>query len=181
MGFWRTGIERGKTGEKRIEETTPFERYLKDIEWIDLGNPDVMYAMNDFPIDYENSNNDLLSINDIRELKLILPEDVAIITKANIKWLKDNCNVGLTKFGPQMIGCMSKLNGYQIFFNVYEGDEKRNALYFLKYLESENRIMMTEVGPNKFPSYLGTVIEVPNYTYNFDEKKYTIKLVKEKW
>lgn len=178
MSFWKSGINRAKTGEKRLENTTPFERYLKDIEWVDLGNPDVMYALNDFPL---NENLDLLSINDIREIKDSLPEGFAIMTKSNVKWLKDNCEVGLTKFGSRMIGCMSKLNGYQIFFNIYESEEKQNALYFIKYLENENRIMMTEVGPNKFPSYLGTVIEVPNYTYNFDEKKYTIKLVKEKW
>lgn len=179
--MWKSAIKRSKSGEKRIEDTTPFERYFKHIEWVDLGNPDVLYALNDFPLDYEKYSMELLSINDIKEIQNTLPEGVTIITKANIKWLKDNCKVGLTKFGTQMIGCMSEINNYQIFFNTYEENNERFAIYFLKHMEDENRIMITEVGPKKFPSYLGTVIEVPNYTQKFDEKKYTIKLVKEKW
>lgn len=179
MGMWKSGIDRVKSGDKRLEEMTPFERYFKDIEWVDMGNPDVLYALNDFPLNYENSFSELLSIDEINNIKL--PDDVSIITKANIKWLKDNCDVGLTKFGQKMVGCMSKINGRQIFFNLYNTDEDPIAIYFLKHMSDEARIMLTKVGPNNFPSYLGTVTEVPVYTQKFDEKKYTIKLVKEKW
>ena len=43
MSLWSKGIDRSKSGDKRLENKSPFERYMNKIEWVDLGH-DVLYA-----------------------------------------------------------------------------------------------------------------------------------------
>ena len=57
--------------------------------------------------------------------------------------------------------------------------DRNNPLW--SYIKSNiDNIELTEIGPKKFPSYLGTVKRLPSFKSNCDVKKYSIKLVKLK-
>ena len=34
MSLWSKGIDRSKSGDKRLENKSPFERYMNKIEWV---------------------------------------------------------------------------------------------------------------------------------------------------
>lgn len=198
MSLWSKGIDRSKSGDKRLENKSPFERYMDKIEWVDLGH-DVLYARWDYPLDYK-TNNECLSLNDIKNILEILPNDISIMNKNHVKWLQDNCKI--IKYQDDddkltglitSICCVCKSYEY-IHFNLDMSTSKQLSTYFIRetdlpdrnnplwsYIKSNiDNIELTEIGPKKFPSYLGTVKRLPSYKNNSDVKKYNIKLVKLK-
>ena len=83
-GLWAKGVNRSQTGEERIENTNPqFERYLQNIEWMNMGTKDKLYAKVDF--------NEGMSINQIKNLKL--PEGVEIMSGVDFYMLKGLCDI----------------------------------------------------------------------------------------
>lgn len=156
--------------EDRIENTTPLERFAKRTDWVDLGHDDVLFSI----IDYDRE----LSISEIIEYEKDLGDGIHIMNKSHIKWIKDNCTVmkyDVTKYN--CIRCVSGITGLQILFRY----DDELGYYFINYNEKDKRVEYTTVGPNKFPSYLGT----PMSSYIIDdsvmeEEKYKLKLVKEK-
>ena len=76
-GLWSKTLNRGRTGEKRLEEITDFHRYLKNVEWVDMGDPEYLFSYEDFPADDPKN---LLSIQEIEEIIKSLPEDIEIMS-----------------------------------------------------------------------------------------------------
>ena len=202
MGLWSNGMKRSESGEKRLENMTPFERYLKDVEWVDLGH-DVLYARFDYPLDYLTNEESLMSVEDIKEILDVLPEDISIMNKNHVKFLQDNCKITLYQDVDEKIRdlytsilCVNPQTKEYISFNLDMCSPKQNTTYFLKevdapetndqikslYFRYIDMIEVTEIGPKKFPSYLGTVkrAHVPKTQSEAEIKKYMIKVVKLK-
>ena len=200
MGLWSKNVERSQTGEKRLENKSPFERYLEKVEWIDLGH-DVLYPLYDFPLDYTTNEGSLISLDDIEGIISVLPEDITIMNKNHVKWLQDNCKIALCQEKEEKerglmtsICCVNPKNHEFIYFNLDMYSTKQNTKYFLKnvetpetndpfknfYFKYNDMIEITEIGPHKFPSYLGTVKRVPVLKNSHDLKEYMIKVVKLK-
>lgn len=199
MGLWTKGIERSKTNEKRLEDTSPIERYLSKVEWVDLGH-DVLYARWDCPLDYK-INSELFSFNEIMDILSIIPEDISIMNKNHVKWLQDNCKIIKYQDDDDKLNnkitsicCIGNNHDY-IHFNLNMSTEKQLSTYFIKNRDLPDRpnnllweyfrnkldnIELTEIGPNKFPSYLGTVKRISTFKSECDIKKYNIKFVKLK-
>lgn len=198
--MWSKGIRRSSSSEKRMEEMSPIERYLSKVEWVDMGH-DVLYARNDYPLNYKDGDPDsLLSFDDILDIMKKLPEGVYIANRNHIKWIQDNCR--MIKYQDDddkltgkitSICVMGKKHDY-IHFNLhpdtkeqmtkyylnnfkYTGNDNLKALFFDKFCDN---IEITTIGPKRFPSYLGTPIRVPILKMDAKTKQYMIKLVKLK-
>lgn len=200
MSLWKRGIERSKTGEKRLENKSPFEIYLDKVEWVDLGH-DVLYAQFDYPLDYTTNEDSLLSLGDIIDIMNVLPPDITIMNKNHVKWLQDNCHIVLhqdidekVKNLVTSICCVNPKTQKYISFNLDMFSKNQVTPYYLKTIEYDDvrdpirnifnmmtdHIELTEIGPKKFPSYLGTVKRLNVLKYEKDTKKYMIKVVKLK-
>lgn len=189
MGFLSKTISRAKSGDKRIEDETPFDRYLKNVEWVDMGNRNILFAKHDFPLDYLRTDNKL-SFNDIKEILESLPDNISIISKSQIKWLRDNCKVIKYKIPEKeddilysSICCINPNTEEDIHFNLCVTNGAQEAKYFLRIIKDRTnltvpKIEINGIGPMKFPSYLGTSKIV--YSFKDEEKLYNIKLVKLK-
>ena len=79
--LWSKGIERSKTNKKRIGDLSEFDKYIKNIYWVDLNHPDILFA----EIDFDEG----LSINDI--LNLTLPNNIKDMDYDIYKWITHNC------------------------------------------------------------------------------------------
>lgn len=185
MGFLSKTYERYITGEKREEDKTPMDRYLESIRWVDLGHDDFLFAMYDFPLNYLDESSELLSLVDLEHIQQNLPEGVYVLSKGLIKWIQDNCvvmrNVKRNTDITTSIVCASKITANEIHFNIDVCNKSKTSKYFLKKKDVVNNfqhIEINEIGPKKFPSYLGTTKEIPVGTT--EEKTYMIKLVKLK-
>ena len=98
-GLWSKGIERSRSGEKRTEDITPFDKYIPQINWVDLGHPDILFAELDFSVLTEN-NDDLLSINDIKQIIKTLPKDISIMTSDHYNWLTQTQGLEISNIRP---------------------------------------------------------------------------------
>ncbi|MCM1218916.1 MAG: hypothetical protein NC548_30920 [Lachnospiraceae bacterium] len=193
MGFLSKTLNRAKTGGKRLESMTSLDLYLDKVEWMDLGH-DVLYAKFDMPLDYLK-NSDMLSINDLNEIISNLPDDISIMNKNHIKWIKDNCKV--LKFQNSdmkdsdmftSICCISDITNEDIHFNLpTDTGSIQSIRYFLGYVPNKvtsitKKINYTLVSPSNQNSYLGTPKQEFIYITgeSNDYKKYYIKLVKLK-
>lgn len=190
MGFMTRSLDRNNIKDKRLEDKTEFDIYLSKVEWVDMGNSHILYAKHDFPLDYLKTD-EKLSLNDIKEIIDKLPDDVKIITKGQIKWLKDNCSVVRNKENEDdilhsSICCISDKTGGETHFNLCMTNGAQESRYFLGFLKNASNLSIkidkTDVGPIKFPSYLGTPKShyVFNDEKNLEEKLYNIKVVKIK-
>lgn len=189
MGFLSKTLGRSHKDEKRIEDSIPFDTYIKKIEWIDLGHKNFLFAKYDFPLDYTRTDENLLSIEEILEIEKRLPSNIHIITKSNLEWLKHNCKI--VKYNPEnwdnflthSICCISDRTDEMIHFNVSMTIGSQEQQYYIKESKTTPHyvaIEETRVGPHKFPSYLGTVKISYVYNSNMNENKYSIKLIKLK-
>lgn len=181
--LWNKRIQKEKSGVKRIEEKTDLDIFLESVEWVDLGH-DVLYSKFDFPVDKE-----LLSINDLQELIKNLPTDISIMNKNCFKWIQDNCKI--IKYQDETLRnsnlitsiCCGNKKGY-IHFYLPLNTEKQKITYFIKELSSKDNIFtsieVNEIGPDKFPSYLGTTRTIRKFKMDNNIKQYNIKLVKIK-
>ena len=200
MSLWSKGLERAQSGDKRLENKSPFERYLDEVEWVDLGH-DVLYARNDYPLDYRTNEGSLISLDDIEGIVHELPENISIMNKNHIKWLQDNCKIVLYQDIDDKIRdlvtsicCVSPYTKDFVNFNLDMFAKKQLTKYYLKNIDTSeindpiksfwfkfnDMIEITEIGPKKFPSYLGTVKRVPVLKNLHDTKDYMIKVVKLK-
>ena len=200
MGLWSKGIERSQTGDKRLECKSPFQRYLDKVEWVDLGH-DVLYARYDFPLDYTTNEGSLISLNEITDIIIELPEGITLMNKNHVKWLQDNCKIVLYQDIDEKlrdlvtsICCVSSITKDFINFNLDMYSKNQLTTYFLKNVDAPDTndpiknfiyrvtdiIEVTDIGPKKFPSYLGTVKRIPTIKTSHDLKQYMIKVVKLK-
>ena len=120
-GFWKSSINRSKSGEKRLEDITPFERYLKDIEWVDMGYS-CLFAKYDFPLDYKISDENLWSIEDLTNLNL--PEGIGVMGANEVKFLTKNAGIELihddtVDYRNQYESVKLSANGNEIFFHIH--------------------------------------------------------------
>ena len=104
-GLWSSGMKRAETNSKREEDVSEFERYLRDVEWVDLGHPDFLFAKKDFrPVLHD-------------EIKLIdtelLPDNIGIITLEAYQEICKNCNT--IKENNKYKYISDKTNEYIIF------------------------------------------------------------------
>ena len=113
-GLWSKGVNRSQTGEERIENTNPqFERYLQNIEWMDMGTKDKLYAKIDF--------SEGMSINQIKNLKL--PEGVEIMSGVDFYMLKGLCDISKKSiYTPEVdvkvFSVTNPRNKDKIYFNI---------------------------------------------------------------
>lgn len=122
---WGTLVRRDLTDEVRDEERIEFDEYLKGVEWVDLGNRNVLYAKYDIVPDIWRKREDerLLSYDDIKNLRL--PQGVSIITNSQVQWLEKHCDMNVeTTVGsipshryPWCVKCSREGYG-EIYFNT---------------------------------------------------------------
>lgn len=181
MGFINKTLKRVRTGDTRMEEKTPFDIYMKNIEWVDLGCPDTLFARLDYPLDFQNEEHEKLSLEDIDEIVANLPEDIKIINTNLIYWLKNNCDtMACFDKGHKMshVVCKSKTDKTQsIYFNYDKNKDGKNP-YFNTRLSGKNYAIVTHNIGSSPISYLGSPSQ--RVTFDYTGKLYTIKLVKVK-
>ena len=183
-GLWSSGMKRAENNEKREEDASDLKVYFKNIEWVDLGHPDILFAKSDFP-DEPQDQEDLLSTNDIDEFIKELPDDVNILSYRELKWLCTKTSISLhnPKHTPR---CKTLL------FTTTKGTVYMNAsvYYFLRNVKL-NEKPTTEPGSDVyiFPSpttVIGTYRHKLTKNSFFDDnternkKCYCLKLVKLK-
>lgn len=115
--LFKSSIDRIKSGEKRAEDKTEFEDYINEIEWVDMGHPEYLFAK----YDYYNP----LSINDIINTKY--PDNISICPKEVFRFLiKDtNRNKVQLKDSPYnyknfsyVFSYNSSITNQYIYFNI---------------------------------------------------------------
>ena len=164
-GLWSSGMKRAENDERRQENKTVIDDYLKSIEWVDMGHPDVLFAKTDYKND--------LSLDDIEKIEANLPEGVSIMKDYLYSWVNRNC--------MHFRSTLSYISPYnhkdEIFFNALKNNWSNNMeRYFLNY-DKNDIIQYLYYNPNENKLCLSDshFIKIPA---NF--KKFTIKLVKEK-
>lgn len=185
MGVIGKTLIRHKKGEKRQEDKSLFEVYLDKVEWVDMGH-DVLYAKYDFPIE-----DGLLSIEDIEMIIEKLPKDIFIMNKNQFKWIQDNCKI--IKYQDDefkkskiisSICCVNEQLNECIHFNLPLNMSNQSITYFIKNIPTTMDycflIEENQIGPKKFPSYLGTTKRNYLMKTDKDKKLYNIKVVKLK-
>ena len=89
-GLWSKGIERSKTDIKRQEDISQFDLYLKNVEWVDMGHPDYLYAKYDYPT---INDEDELTLQEIKETILpSLPDDMKFMGHDELDFLNRHCD-----------------------------------------------------------------------------------------
>lgn len=185
MGILSKTITRSKTNNKRLENKSPFERYLEKVEWVDIGH-DVLYAKHDFPIE-----DGLFSLEDIEIISENLPKDIFIMNKNQYKWIQDNCKI--IKYQDDeyknskitsSICCINEQLNECIHFNLPLNMSDQSITYYIKTITSTMDyaflVEENQVGPKKFPSYLGTTKRKHVLKTDKDKKIYNIKIIKLK-
>lgn len=190
-GLWAKGVKRSQTGKRRGEDITEFDKYIKEIEWIDMGHPDVLYAMLDYPLIKKIDNEDvMLSIDDIKDIINNLPEDVSIMNRKQIEYLKKNTEISTdTKYEkkgddhPNKIICKNEHG--EILFNLYDPYSFMfsQTTYFLKFDNKYKKyeyehVQKATMGALEKPTLLGRT--TTGTEFRPDKKHYLIKLVKQK-
>ena len=182
-GLWAKGIERSKTGEKRKEDISKFDLYLKKVEWVDMGHPDVLFAKYDFPVkDIIDSEDDCFSFDDMAEIEKKLPRGISIMSKRQIEHLKRTCEI--TKNGKHTVSSkiVCEHEGNTIEFNLLNKYSfmSTSTKYYMKskimgrYIEAQ----CATIGVTQKPTYLGRT--TGDYVFKSDRKEYFFKLVKSK-
>ena len=114
-GLWSKGLERAQTGNMRIENTNPqFQKYLENVKWVDMKNPDVLYSEFDFT--------EGMTLDEIRNLKL--PDGVSIMDGTQFYWLKGVGIYGrhtttIPEVDCKVYSITNDVNLNKIYFNVF--------------------------------------------------------------
>ena len=194
-GLWSSGMKRAETGEVRLGDKTFFDNYLKDVEWVDMGHPDVLFAKYDYPIEVERITDSelVLSVNMINDIiKPNLPKDVSIMNRKQIEFIKRTCSIkGDEKYKKHASKNHSnKLiatneNGDVIYFNLFNkfAFTTNRTYYYMGYKKAGSsikypqiQIATLELGGK--PTPLGRTCW--SYELDMNKKIYFIKLVKLK-
>ena len=77
--LFKKSIDRVKSGEKRTEELTEIDDYIKETEWVDLGHPDYLFSAHDKEF----------KIIDILDYKW--DEKINYMDEKIHDWILDNC------------------------------------------------------------------------------------------
>ena len=171
-GLWAKGIERSKTGEKRQESNSVIDIYLKNVEWVDLGHREYLFAK--FDSDVKFTTEELLQI------KQSLPSGIKMLTRSQHTWLKKKCV--LDKNRKEGVIFTSDINGEKIYFNNLTPDDR----YFVYYLgtpmgfdeESEKWACILEYKSKDKLEKSDIVFSDRNKWYKYT--RYTFKLIKSK-
>ena len=170
-GLWAKGIERSKTGEERLGDVTDFDRYIKTINWVDMGHPKYLFA----EMDFEERG---LSINEVEEITKKLPKGVEIMNsdmytdhlRANIDIHKRSKTVDNKK---QKDVVYEHVNGNKITFSII-GDLE--YITDFKIFEDDDIYSIDTI--------FFSLNRVSTYTYSFQSysnfPEYMFKLVKLK-
>ena len=176
-GFWKDSIRRSQSGEKRIEDLTEFDKYFKNIEWVDMGHNKVLFAKYDFNYGAKTAD-DLLSCAEIDKIYKSLPDDVEIMNASQLNWLKI-CDSKLDDVDDDH----SVLKTYAEFSKDWIEFED-DAYYYLqmnKYNKDEHKQIYIGL-PSGFNLLRKNVSDPndPKYEQEFNKKWCFIKLVKKK-
>lgn len=123
-GFWKSGIKRTS---KREEDKTYIDRYIETIEWVDIGNPDYLFAKYDFN-DSEFSVEELLNTE--------YPKGVGLMNSDEFYYVKENCELFLADKG-NYVGCEAD-NGETIYFNLRPKDDILKRMYLFKITDNKD-------------------------------------------
>ena len=126
-GFWKDGIKRAKSNEKRIEDITEFDKYIETIEWVDMGDSEYLYAKFDY--------DEMFSMEDLSKLKL--PEGISIATTEEINIVRINATLYLSGRGEYLV-CQSD-DGKTIYFN--KPTYMTSSMYACSVTEESKRMM----------------------------------------
>ena len=162
-GLWNKGLNRTKSGEKRIEDITEFDRYLSnDIEWVDINHPYMLFAKFDF--------DKPLSYNDISKIKL--PTGIHIIDEELYEWIKVNCkNIDGKTINDNIFDVYKcKENGNETCFNM------NGTSYFLEFVDN----YFSNLKSYKEILWNGSVAKNTLKENELDKLQFSIKLAKEK-
>ena len=91
-GFLSKTLGRTKSGEKRLENKTPIDDYLKTIEWVDLGHPKYLFAKYDYGYS-DRHRYSYLSLNEVEKIIGNLPKGISYLQKPVVDWIKEECNI----------------------------------------------------------------------------------------
>lgn len=172
-GMWKSGVERAKSGEKRIEDMSDFEKYLNHVEWMDIGHEEYLFAKYDIYEEpnanyYEDTrNNFLFSIVEIKDIEKSLPKGVYIMNDDDIEWIKENGYIGS--------------NGHTVCASY--GTKNKKFIYFSKPI---NPYFLCSLKIDEDTQYvacktlIGNQREIRTGHYSINDKKYRFKLVKRK-
>lgn len=182
MGLLNKTLKRVRTGDTQIENKTPFDFYLSNVEWVDLGHPDVLFARYDYPLNYRTSDFEMLSLDDIRDIQQKLSQDIFIMNKQHIKWLKDYCRVIIDhsdKRGNRFIRCQSSLIGdsdAHVMFDLFDNPKDDRTVYVVGLPNDKNMTQVNQISTNRL-SFLGTTTQMMLFP---DNNNLHIKLTKLK-
>lgn len=170
-GLINKTLKRVRTGGSRIEDkmiipgSPEFTEYFYNIEWVDLGHPDYLFAKDD----YVNG----ISFNDFENL--ILPEDVEIINSDLVDWLTFNCDIFKDYIDSDFKTCVIRL----ISDNKSCIDFYQTPLN--KYLYVIDKPRTTQMLVVSIYHYINSMIcKLNKYTHDLNSKKIVLKLVKHK-
>lgn len=95
MGILLNLTEEYFKDEKRSEDMTEFDKYLDEVEWVDLGHPKYLFAKKDFCEDYtqEYDSKNFLTTYDLYEYTKDIKSRYKFITKDVMLWLLENTSI----------------------------------------------------------------------------------------
>ena len=172
-GFLSKTINRSKSGEKRLGDKSPIDNYLKNIEWVDLGHREYLFAKLDFE--------DRFTTEELLQIKKSLPNGIKMLTRSQHTWLKKKCLLNENK--KDGVTFTSEINGEKIYFNNLNPDESHFVYYIgtpMGY-DADNEeyacILEYKYGGEKLEK---RDIDFSGWNKWYKNTRYTFKLIKSK-
>lgn len=172
--LWSKGLNRSKSNETRLGDIDEFNNYVKNINWVDLGHRDYLFAEYDY--------SEPLTPFEIEEHQKKLPKGVYLLGIDISNWISDNL-YDRKVINTSDLNCLcvgSKLNDDAVYFYKKDIDNPESNGYYLGLRHGVEghlyRLNLINTGFVNTHYY---------YKYDFDDikdiiYKFNFKLVKKK-
>ena len=174
-GFLSKTISRSKSGEKRLGDITEFDKYLKTVEWVDIGHPKYLFAKYDCEKYFD--------VKDIENIINELPKNIKIAGKKEFDYLtKCDCTIDkdpktklpIFKYSSpnqkeDMVYCIVPENSVSLMY--------LNKIFSVMPYNGNAKVRIYEFKSYKYPNAETFIITIP---YTPKVKYLSIKLIKEK-
>ena len=164
-GLWNKGLNRTKSGEKRLGDITELDKYIDSITWVDLGHNEYLFA--------KLESNELFTVEDI--INMNFPKDIKFMDYDLFNWIFE--------YSDKIRS--TRIDGNNFFQNEVESHRTGEIIYFIK-TELMNYVVNIEQQNNQYKiTFVQPCHSLDDRIAYLDkshinEYKFAIKLVRKK-
>ena len=164
-GLWNKGLNRTKSGEKRLGDITELDKYIDNVTWVDLGHKEYLFAKLEY--------NELFTVEDI--LNMSFPKDIKFMDYDLFNWIFEYSDKTRS----------THVDGSNFFQNEVESHRTGEIVYFIK-TEIMKYVVNIEQQDKQYKiDFVQPCHSLDNRTAHLNKSyindyKFAIKLVKKK-